>query len=231
MKWLKKKIVILKCHLLLFFATTDHFWIGLWRGEKWNLYDSQWQTTSSVVGPGSSSKPLPKAKWKVQVKSLSRVRLFATPWSVAHQAPPSMGFSRQEYWSGLPFPSPGDLPDPGIEPRSPTLQADALTSEPPGKPHPKAKLVPKKRSLVVCCWTDPLQLSESQQNHCIWVCSANRWDALKSPFCRDNFLQGKCFRSQQDAENVFQEFVESCSMDFYITGRSKHFLLAKMCWL
>ena len=56
------------------------------------------------------------------------------PWTIAHQAPPSMGFSRQEYWSGLPFPSPGDLPDPGIEPRSPTLQADALTSAPPGKP-------------------------------------------------------------------------------------------------
>ena len=70
----------------------------------------------------------------VLVKSLSRVRLFATPWTVAHQAPPSMGFSRQEYWSGLPFPSPGDLPDPGIEPRSPALQAVALTFEPPGKP-------------------------------------------------------------------------------------------------
>ena len=69
-----------------------------------------------------------------EVKSLSCVRLFATPWTVAYQAPPSMGFSRQEYWSGLPFPSPGDLPDPGIEPRSPTFQADALTSEPPGKP-------------------------------------------------------------------------------------------------
>ena len=51
-----------------------------------------------------------------------------------NQAPPSMGFSRQEYWSGLPFPSPGDLPDPRIKPRSPALQADALTSEPPGKP-------------------------------------------------------------------------------------------------
>ena len=51
-------------------------------------------------------------------------------WIVAHQAPPSMGFSRQEYWSRLPFPSPGDLPDPGIEPRPPTLQADALTSAP-----------------------------------------------------------------------------------------------------
>ena len=68
------------------------------------------------------------------VKSLSRVQLFVTPWTAAHQAPPSMGFSRQEYWSGLPFPSPRDLPDPGIKPRSPALQADALTSEPPWKP-------------------------------------------------------------------------------------------------
>ena len=67
-----------------------------------------------------------------KVKSLSRVQLFATPWTVAYQAPPSMGFSWQEYWSGLPFPSPGDLPDPGIEPGSPALQADALPSEPPG---------------------------------------------------------------------------------------------------
>ena len=67
---------------------------------------------------------------KVKVKSLSRVRLFATPWTVAYQAPPSMGFSRQEHWSGLPFPSPGDLPDPGMEPGSPVFQADALTSEP-----------------------------------------------------------------------------------------------------
>ena len=63
-----------------------------------------------------------------------RVRLFATPWTVAYQAPPSMGFSRQEDWSALPFPSPGDLPDPGIEPGSPAFQADALTAEPPGKP-------------------------------------------------------------------------------------------------
>ena len=65
-------------------------------------------------------------------------RLFVILWTVAHQAPLSMGFSRQEYWSGLPFPSPGDLPDPGIEPRSPALQADALTSEPPGKPNSKS---------------------------------------------------------------------------------------------
>ena len=113
----------------------------------------------------------------VKVKSLSGVRLLATPWNVAYQAPPSMGFSKQEYWSGLPFPSPvresevaqscptlcdpmdyslpgssvheisrqeywselpyplpGDLPNPGIKPRSPALQEDSLPSEPPGKP-------------------------------------------------------------------------------------------------
>ena len=64
-----------------------------------------------------------------EVKSLSRVQLFETPWTVAYQAPQSMEFSRQEYWSGLPFPPPGDLPNPGIEPGSPTLQADALPSE------------------------------------------------------------------------------------------------------
>ena len=69
----------------------------------------------------------------MKVKLLSCVQLFATPWTTAYQAPPSMGFSRQEYWSGLPFPSPGDLPDPGIEPWSPAFQADTLTSEPPGK--------------------------------------------------------------------------------------------------
>ena len=72
---------------------------------------------------------------KVKVKSLSYVPLFAIPWTVAYHAPPSMGFFRQEYWSGLPFPSPEDLPDPGIEPGSPALQTDALPSEPLGKPY------------------------------------------------------------------------------------------------
>ena len=84
----------------------------------------------------SPAEPPGKPKYyierKVKVKSLSRVRLFAIPWTVVYQASLSMGFSRQEYWSGLPFPSPGDLPDPGIDPRSPALQADALPSEPPG---------------------------------------------------------------------------------------------------
>ena len=82
------------------------------------------------------------------MKSLSRVRLFATPWTVAYQAPPSMGFSRQEYWSGLPFPSPGDLSNPGIEPGSPEFQADALTSEPPGKSHSIIGRIQLMRSLT-----------------------------------------------------------------------------------
>ena len=70
----------------------------------------------------------------VKVKSLSHVGLVASLWTVAYQSPQSMEFSRQKYWSGLPFPSLGDIPDPGIEPRSPALQADALPSEPPGNP-------------------------------------------------------------------------------------------------
>ena len=91
-----------------------------------------------------------EVKWS-KVKSLSRVQLSATPWAVAYQAPWSMGFSRQEYWSGLPFPSPGDLPNPGIEPGSPTLYADALPSELPGKSKSK-----KSRSITNSgrrfCW-------------------------------------------------------------------------------
>ena len=74
------------------------------------------EATCLQVGySGASSGPLPMAG-QSEVKSLSRVRLFATPWTVAYQTPLSMGFSRQEYWSGLPFPSPGHLPDPGIKP-------------------------------------------------------------------------------------------------------------------
>ena len=89
----------------------------------WNINNLSYADDINFIAESKSS----------EVKSLSHVRLFATPWTVAHQVPPPMGFSRQEYWSGLPFPSPGDLPDPGIESRSPALQADALTSEPPGQ--------------------------------------------------------------------------------------------------
>ena len=84
---------------------------------KWNIY--------FIYGASLVVQTVEK------VKSLSRVWFFATPWTVTYRAPPSMGFSRQEYWSGLPFPSPGDFPNPGIEPPSSALEAEALTSEPP----------------------------------------------------------------------------------------------------
>ena len=90
--------------------------------------------------PGSSIHRIFQArvlKWgAIAFSSVSHSivsQLFETPWTAACQAPLSMGFSRQEYWSGLPFPSPGDLPDLGIETGSPTLHADSLLSEPPGK--------------------------------------------------------------------------------------------------
>ena len=90
----------------------------------------------------------------VKVKSLSCAQLFVTLWTVAHQASPSMGFSRQGHWSGLPFSFPGDLPDPGIESRSPALQAEALTSEPPGKPQ---------------------GTTEPQGSSCVYLSLNNRW--------------------------------------------------------
>ena len=70
-----------------------------------------------------------------------------TPWTLTREAPLSMGFSRQEYWSGLPFPSPADLPNPGVEPESPALQADSLPSEPPGNKYPNTKLKVKKKNI------------------------------------------------------------------------------------
>ena len=96
---------------------------------------------------------------------------LATPWTVAHQAPLSMGFSRQEYWSGLPFPSPGDLPNPGIEPGSRALQADALSSEPPGKPYNRVKIAYKQlkqnNNIVnqLCAVLSPSVMSNSFQPH------------------------------------------------------------------
>ena len=91
----------------------------------------KWSQTKHHILPATRHT---SSVYYIKVKSLSRVRLFATPWTVAYQAPPSMGFSRQEYWSGLPFPSPGDPPNSGIIPGSAAFQADALTFEPSGKP-------------------------------------------------------------------------------------------------
>ena len=86
----------------------------------------------------------------MKVKALSHVQLFATPWTVAYQGPPSMGISRQEYRSRWPFPSPEDLPDPGIKPRSPALQADGLTSAPPGMARAKLHIHPYTTDIEDC---------------------------------------------------------------------------------
>ena len=93
----------------------------------------------------------------------NHVRLFATLWTVAHQAPLSMEFSRQEYWSGLPLPSPGDLSDPGIKARSPALQADSLLSEPPGKPLGHMEATVQFSSVTQSCPTlcEPMNCSTS----------------------------------------------------------------------
>ena len=102
------------------------------------------------------------------MKSLSRVRLFATPWTVAYQALQSMGFSRQEYWSGLPFTSPGDLPNPGIESGSPALQTDALPSEPLEKSLLLLSCFSRVR-LLATPWTaayqSPLSMGFSRQDY------------------------------------------------------------------
>ena len=97
--------------------------------SKGSFLSKNWTRVSHIAGRFLTDWA---TKWKWKWK-WSRVWLFDTLWTVAYHAPPSMRFSRQEYWSGLPFPSPGNLPDQGIEPGSPTLEADILTSEPPGK--------------------------------------------------------------------------------------------------
>ena len=116
----------------------QEYWSGLPFSPPGDLPDPRIQPTSPV-SPALLTDSLPLSHLRLgwnerkKVKSLSHVRFFVTPWTVTCQAPLSMGFSRQEYWSGLPFPPPEDLPNPGIEPGSPALQADALPSEPPGK--------------------------------------------------------------------------------------------------
>ena len=104
----------------------------------------------------------------MKVKSQSEVTqscpLLATSWTAAYKAPPSMGFSRQEYWGGLPFPSPGGLPNPGIEPRSPALQADTLPSEPPGKPSGHLIYVKESKNILTQWKKDSLFTKWSWEN-------------------------------------------------------------------
>ena len=149
-----------------------------------------------------------RSEW---VKSVLSDSLWP-PWTVAHQVPPSMGFSRQKYWSGLPFPSPGDLPNAGIEPRSPALQADALTSEPPGKQcrrpgfspwvgkipwrrawQPTPVFMPGEnphgqRSLVGC---SPFQFSRSVVSESLW-CHGLQQDMLPCPSPTPRVYSNSC---------------------------------------
>ena len=110
---------------------------GVWIDVYTLLYLKQITNKDVCIAHGTLLNVMWQPRWEgslgENVKSFSRVLLFATLWTVAYQAPLSTGFSRQESWSGLPFPSPGDFPDSGIEPESPALQADALPSEPQGK--------------------------------------------------------------------------------------------------
>ena len=107
-------------------------------------------------------------KWKVKVKSLSHFWLLATPWTAAYQAPPTMGFSRQEYWCGLLFPSPGAFPNPGIKPTSPALQVDSLPLSYQGS-HFKCRSSNKSNnflSLFIFNWLIiALQYGRNQTNH------------------------------------------------------------------
>ena len=129
-----------------------------------------------------SGLPFP-SPMHVKVKSLSRVWLFTIPRTVFYQASQSMGFSRQEYWSGLPFPSPGDLPDAGIEPWTPALQAEALPSEPPGKPSPMHACMLSRFSHFWLCVT-PL--------------TAAHQASLSTEFFRQEYWSGLPFPSPQN---------------------------------
>ena len=110
------------------------WWLHKSRTYAQDLKNASWPLESQIRSHSQKLILMCYCYFIHMLSHFSSVRLGATPWTVAYQAPLSMGFSRQECWSGLPFPSPGGLPDPGIEPRSPALQADVLPSEPPGKP-------------------------------------------------------------------------------------------------
>ena len=124
--------------------------------KLWTVIKLRFQIVTSIVslagGPTTSLEYFPDLNSHIICKRESEsevaqsVWIFVIPWTVVYQASLSMGFSRQEYWSGLPFPSPGDLPDPGIKPRSPALQADTLPPGPSGKPLPPEKPVCWSRS-------------------------------------------------------------------------------------
>ena len=144
----------------------------------WNIFRSDsglhplWATSMthwwpSKIAPHVAKYPLVKVT--VLVAHISCIWLFATPWTVAHQSSLPMGFSRQEYWSGLPFPSPGDLSNPGIKSESPTLQADSLQSEPPGKPkYPLQAKINSSENIELGNFRDAFSLSSYLALWSLW---------------------------------------------------------------
>ena len=187
--------------------------------------DSDMGSFNLLVMPSATGE----SEWVSKWKSLSRVWLFATPWIVAYQAPPSMGFSRQEYWSAVPFPSPGDLPDPGIEPRSPTFQADALTSEPTGKPASGENWWKNGRSTptelpqpvssncrgswraewdtgvgwALCAHHKQLTLSEVRHSCCLFLFSIIDFGILVGPFWVSNFTGHVSWEASKSLEQLY----------------------------
>ena len=119
---------------------TDSYTLGVFLTGRWCVeligcpFLAFWNSDTMWISPISTAAANSYRRDSLSLVAKSCPTL-AIPWTVACQAPLSMGFSRQEYWNGLPFPFPGDLPDPGIEPGSPALQADSLLTELWGKPH------------------------------------------------------------------------------------------------
>ena len=159
---------------------------------------------------------------------LSRVQLFATPLTVAHQAPLSMGFSRQEYWSGLPFPIPGDLPETGIEPGSPALLSDSLPSEPPGKPFIPSE---SESCSVVSHFLQPMDCIV----HGILQARILEWVAF--PFFRESLTQGSnpgllhCRQILYQLSQQVGNLINKASLpDFNLISVRDH-LRIRMMWL
>ena len=164
--------------------------------------DGAWAFSFTTALSGLS---YPLKKWS---QSLSCVRLFANPWTVAHQALPSMGFSRQVYWSGFPFPSPGELPNPGTEPRAPTLQADTLTSE------PAEKQLPYIFRFVTLALDSTLHLAQASAPSFPHTCIAFPFLISGISFCLSSPLPS---RSKQP----------TCELDHkwaYLSARSLHWI-------
>ena len=152
--------------------------------------ESYFHTLRSAPGDAKGVSQGPFVWYLLPTEVAQSCPILCDPWTVAYQAPPSMGFSKQECWSGLPFPSPGDLPGPGIKPGSPALQADALPSEPPGKPpyqpylrtalirYPAFELLSGGKHTEPVpdtwpSWSFPLIISKSSGWHLWW--KAGKW--------------------------------------------------------